>query len=443
MLNDGDTWSHIAVGRWIIAHRAVPWTDPFSLTHGGAPWQAHEWLSEVLMAAAYQAGGVSLVLVLTGVAAALTVGLLARHLLLWLAPPAAAVVLVFATVCCASSLLARPHVLALPALEIWTAGLVIARGRNRAPSAWLLPVMTLWANLHGGFAFGLALVVPFALEAVVANPASRWRTARGWSLFLAGAVGAAMLTPYGWHGLVLPVRLMMLRHLGAIGEWRSMDFSVLQPLEIALLALLYACLTRGVRIPPIRLLLLFGLLHMALRHTRHQMLAGLVGALVVAEPLALGLGVRADPAARRAGVLPGLAGGVALLAMTILRLGMPAPIPDGAAFPVAALAQVPPALRGRPVFNDYGFGGALMFEGIRPFIDARAELYGDEPLAAYLRFVRPDSAAFDEALRRGGVEWTILAPTSPLVALMDARPGWRRLHADGFAVVHARDGAGG
>ncbi|MFO1029201.1 MAG: hypothetical protein U1E70_28850, partial [Acetobacteraceae bacterium] len=291
--------------------------------------------------------------------------------------------------------------------------------------------------------FGLALVLPFALEAVVANPAARWRTAGGWGLFLSGAVAAAMLTPYGWHGLVLPVRLMLLQHLGAIGEWRSMDFSVPQPLEIALLALLYACLTRGVRIPPIRLLLLFGLLHMALQHSRHQMLAGLVGALVVAEPLAAGLGVRADArAAGGRGAVPALAGAASLLVMTALRLGIPAPIPDGPTFPVAALAQVPPDLRVRPVFNDYGFGGALMFEGVRPFIDARAELYGDEALADYLRIVRPDAAAFDDALRRNGIDWTILPPGSSLVPLLDGRPGWRRWYADRFAVLHARDGLG-
>ncbi len=30
ILNDGDTYMHIAAGNWIIQHRAVPATDPFS-----------------------------------------------------------------------------------------------------------------------------------------------------------------------------------------------------------------------------------------------------------------------------------------------------------------------------------------------------------------------------------------------------------------------------
>ena len=50
VLNDGDTWSHIAVGQWIIQNHAVPRTDPFSFTLAGAPWGAHEWLAELAMA---------------------------------------------------------------------------------------------------------------------------------------------------------------------------------------------------------------------------------------------------------------------------------------------------------------------------------------------------------------------------------------------------------
>ena len=47
VLNDGDTWWHLAAGQWILAHQQVPHVDPFSYTMRGHPWQAHEWLSEV------------------------------------------------------------------------------------------------------------------------------------------------------------------------------------------------------------------------------------------------------------------------------------------------------------------------------------------------------------------------------------------------------------
>ena len=56
ILNDGDTFWHLATGRWIIDHLAVPATDPFSFTAGDRPWFAHEWLAETLTGLAYRAG---------------------------------------------------------------------------------------------------------------------------------------------------------------------------------------------------------------------------------------------------------------------------------------------------------------------------------------------------------------------------------------------------
>ena len=444
VLNDGDTWSHIAVGQWIIQHQAVPRTDPFSFTFAGAPWGAHEWLAELAMAAAYAVAGVSGVLILTASCAALTAWLLARHLQFWLKPLAASVVLIFALGCLASGLLARPHVLALPLMELWTAGLVMARSGDRAPGLWLLPVMTLWANLHGGFAFGLVLVPVFGLEAMIMGSLPRWRAARAWGGFFVAAIAAALLTPYGWRGLIFPLQLLHRTHLADIGEWRSLDFSHLQPLEVALLALLYVCLSRGVRIPPVRLLLLLGLLHMALQHTRHQMLVGVVAPLVLAEPLAQALSqqsLRNLAESRRAATASTLAALVILAALTGFRLAHAAIPRDGPTSPISALAHVPSKQRAQAVFNDYAFGGLLMLEGIKPFIDARAELYDDDFIGAYLEMMQPDRDGLEEAFRRYGVTWTILAPASRAVAVLDMLPGWRRVYADRFAVIHVREDA--
>ena len=51
LLNDPDSYSHIGVGRWILAHGNVPASDPFSFSMHGAPWITFEWLSEVIYAA--------------------------------------------------------------------------------------------------------------------------------------------------------------------------------------------------------------------------------------------------------------------------------------------------------------------------------------------------------------------------------------------------------
>ena len=57
LLGDPDTYSHLAPGRWILDHGAVPTVDPFSANFRGTHWLAFEWLSEVVFALAYVAGG--------------------------------------------------------------------------------------------------------------------------------------------------------------------------------------------------------------------------------------------------------------------------------------------------------------------------------------------------------------------------------------------------
>ena len=64
LLNDPDSYSHIAVGRWILAHGTMPASDPFSFSMHGAPWIAFEWLSEVIYAAVYALSGWAGVVVL-------------------------------------------------------------------------------------------------------------------------------------------------------------------------------------------------------------------------------------------------------------------------------------------------------------------------------------------------------------------------------------------
>jgi len=100
---------------------------------------------------------------------------------------------------------------------------------------------------------------------------------------------------------------------------------------------------------------------------------------------------------------------------------------------------VPPELKARPVLNQYGFGGYLIWSHVRPFIDARADMYGDAMLSLYGKLVAGDPATVESALTRYDIAWTIFAPDAPMVATLDREPGWRRLTADAYAVVHVRD----
>jgi hypothetical protein len=227
VLGDGDTWSHVATGEWIIAHGAVPRADPFSHSMPGAPWTAHEWLSEILLTLAFRLGGWSDVVLLTGASAsaALIVGLRAARELRGLPLiPTVALGLGLIT----GSLLARPHILALPMVAVWSAGLLNARDHDRAPPLALATLMIPWANMHGGFIFGLALIGPFALEALVEAPAgARLLPMRAWATFALAALATALVNPYGLEALMFPFRLTSMENLSLIGEWQAREFSAM------------------------------------------------------------------------------------------------------------------------------------------------------------------------------------------------------------------------
>ena len=75
------------------------------------------------------------------------------------------------------------------------------------------------------------------------------------------------------------------------------------------------------------------------------------------------------------------------------------------------------------MLNDYAFGGFLIFEHVRPFIDARVELYGDGMLSLYDKLRSGDHEAVEDALKRYDIAWTIFAPDNRIVATLDREPG--------------------
>ncbi|HKQ10114.1 MAG TPA: hypothetical protein VJS85_02900 [Rhizomicrobium sp.] len=433
LLNDGDTYWHIRAGEWMIAHGSVLRADVFSYTAAGHDWQTQEWLAEILMALSWRAGWPGVHLLFAG-SAGLTAGVTAFFVRKRMDLVPALLTALLGLACVTGSLLARPHMLALPLLAIWTAGLVFAREQDNSPRWWLLAVMPLWANLHGSFAFGLALAGALGIEAI-AQSAQPKKAAAAWALFLLAATASTMLTPFGVQTLLFPFKLSALQGLGHIGEWQASDFSKLTPFAIALLAALFVLGRGQVKVPSLRLLLLLGLTALALAHARHQMLLGVCAPILLADALG-----RAWPAkSQNQPPLFAMIAGLALVVLTAVRLAIPVTRGDDPVSPVSALAHVPRFVREMPVLNDYAFGGYLIWNGVKPFIDSRADLYGDIFLQNYSDIVSPDKDTLAASLAFHHARWTIFRREAPVVKLLDATPGWRRFYTDKLAVVHIHD----
>lgn len=441
LLNDADTFWQIAVGDWILAHGAVPHVDMYSWTMAGKPWISSQWLAQVIYAELYAFAGWNGVVVASAAAIAATFGLLTRFLTEKFAPTPALVMVAAALVLAAPHMVARPHVLALPVMVTWVAGLMRARDARRAPSWWLLPLMTLWANLHGGFTFGLVFIAPLALEALwQAPPAERRRVALRWGAFTLAAGAAACVTPYGPQSILVTARILGLGPaLALIGEWQPQNFARLGGFEFILLLGIGFALWRGVRLPPIRLLILLGFVHMALAHGRNGELLGLLGPLVIAAPLAPQLGLPEH--AERAPMLPMLVSALALIGVSIALPAALAYAPRSAIMPVRAVDAVEASGKTH-LLNSYDFGGYLIFRHIAPYIDGRTELYGKDFMLAENRAVMLQNVdAFLRLLADKHIDVTLLAPGTPANGLLDHLKGWTRVYSDDVAVVHVRTGA--
>jgi hypothetical protein len=451
VLADPDTYWHIAIGHWIIQHGTVPNHGVYSATMASASWVPQSWLAEILMAFIYDHFGWWGLSVVAALCEAAAIAVLLRVLLGVLAPVHAMFAVSVAFAMSFHHVLARPFILTIPILVVWVAALVQARSNNRAPSPSLALLIVLWANLHGGYMFGIGIAALLAVEAVLlaADWHARIRAARDWGVFGTLAVGAALITPFGINGVLFPFNLTNMNALAYIAEWQGVNFTTFQPIEIWLLIVLFAALSLGWRLPLTRLLMVLLLLMMALRHVRNGELLGFVAPLLIAPALANCLPKLSSAnidrlmsrLARPANTVGIIIAGAIFLAINTIALAGREILPLDAVFPTAAVSEVKAKHIEGPVFNAYQFGGYLILAGVAPFIDGRAELYGDEFITRYVETVLMKKDQLPQLLDDNRIMWTLFPPDAAIIILMDHLPGWRRLYADAVAVVHVRQGS--
>lgn len=440
-----DLYLHIATGRFILTHHVVPDYGIFSGSLPAVPWVQHEWLASTLFALIYDQLGWGGIVALTALLLALAIGILAAELSAAVGAIGALSLAALGWGLCLNHLLARPHVFSLPLLVIWIAAHVTARRKDRAPPLYLLPVMTLWANLHGGFALGLLFTGLFGAEAVFetkTGPAAR-QVALRWAVFFALALIAASLTPHGLKGLLFPVQMLSTGAAARsmINEWQPATIVNDPALFIVCFILIFGATAYGLKLPIWRLTMLLVLLYLGFAHRRYAELVGLAAPLCLADAIGLRLAQTVPPPILRLGAVLQPRTNALLLSLAVVATGATTLFachgmqrgPDRFT-PDASLAAV--AVKGvtGPVFNAFNFGDYLAFRGFAPFVDGRVDMYGDAFMEKYR-----DPTALPVILQRYHIAWTLLeARDAPRILVMDHEPGWVRVYADSVAVVHRR-----
>jgi hypothetical protein len=249
-----DVWGHLKIGEWIAANRELPARELFSpYSDPSLPASNFAWLSQVILYGAFRAGealsgggtlnqlagGIDMLRALHALCEA------TKALFLLLAfrrfagsmPLAITGVLIVFAFSLAPSAIQRPQIFAevLFAAVLWAMSRPLAQ--TAAPLSWrrtflIVGLLTLWANMHGSFLIGIALVGVLWLGQAAESIRDRGAASLGEAPFyrplIAALVAVAALSLLNPHGLrALPEVLAFAKNpnIQTMQEWRPLEFS--------------------------------------------------------------------------------------------------------------------------------------------------------------------------------------------------------------------------
>lgn len=467
-VTDPDFWWHLKTGQHIVQSGGIPHADIYSTTFFGKEWVTHEWLSEVFIFEIYRflgLGGLTLVFSLI-----ITAGF-------WIAyqrsarraghPYIPGFALILGGLTAAPTWGVRPQMFTFLFASIYVAVLgKYAEDEKSRTLWWLVPLMVVWVNVHAGFAFGPALMIltiaGLVLEGVISRADSFaviWRRVR--PLVLVGLLcGAAiMINPHGARMYMYPFETLrshaMMKY---IEEWLSPNFQELmfQPLILMIFATFSVLALSSKRLRLLDLFLLLATTAGALRSARNIPFFVLVAMPLLVEhswswvtanrwghwltkPEKLEVGSQA--------ILKTVLNVVLLVAlplgMVALRLQRSVAnqsTAEAKVFPVTAvdfmLAHNPP----KPIFNDYGWGGYLiwkLYPDYRVYIDGRADVYGDAFMEEFLS-AQSGQTGWRGPLDKYGIRTVLIKPDLALASLLRQDAAWQNVFEDQQAIVFVR-----
>ncbi len=476
LFNDPDAGMHIRMGVDMLSSWKVPRVDVYSFTSQGLPYLDHEWLSQAVFGSVYAVGGLTAVVIFSSLIIAVTFALL-FHLLcregrtLW----SALGVTLLAIAASSPSLSARPHVFTI-LLALVFFSIVRSHARDRSPRRlWvLLPLMVLWANLHGGFVMGFIIVGAFCIGAggvaVVGKREDRTNARaefRHLAAILIGLLVAAMCNPWGPKLLLFPFRLVGQDYaIDHIQEWRSPDFHEDRVTELLILGIfLIAILSR--RLPSMgEILCILAFVHLSLFAVRNVPLLAMISSFALSggfedivtrpifsrlRPVGIWLSgksreILAQSERARGHLLPVV---VALGVLTSLTIGGGRIGPvfgpyelSPKRYPVEAFAffeKEQLADRGN-LFHAYFYGGYWIFKkgaDARVFIDGRQDPYPAQVVKGYFKISGSDPR-WREIMDKYRIGVVVFQTNSSLSALLSEDSEWALIYSDPVASIFVK-----
>jgi hypothetical protein len=454
---DGDLSAHIRMGNVILATRHIPSHSLASYTAATEPMVAHAWLAEIFFATLFRIGGLPLICVFTGIVVGTTHAAIALFLRRRGTDPRWAFLAALLSFALASThWLARPHLFSIVGSAVTLFLLESERPRRQV---YFVVLYAVWANLHGGWLYGLAVIAMYIIgdlaEALLsASSRSEWlaRAKRDATSFVLAAV-ATLANPFGltlWREVLFAVTSSSLAR--NMAEFLPPNFQELGVWSFLLAILLTVALLSlsAKRMPLPWLVVVVMSLFFALRSFRNIALFG-----VTAWPLIALHVARAFPKGRRtfplfrefAALDPGTRVGLYAVPVAVLMLALGlnrgsigglqliADHFDSKAFPVVAVEKARTAqLQGR-VFDSWKWGGYIMYAWPEASLHVDPLKFSDTTIKSYGRIEDLRPSWLDE-LRRWDVKTIIIQARSPMDSALTTAPGWSLWYGDSTAVVY-------
>ena len=465
---DPDLWGHVRFGQAMLAAHRVVRQDIYSYSALGQPWHDHEWLSEVLMALFYNVLGVVGLKLWKAACATATILFAASGL----AETGASIVVQLALLGIAASAL-MPQIQFRP--QIFTFALfaaelaMLARDNYRRPvRLWLIvPMMALWANLHGGFIVGIASLGVYAAVGTAQDLIGGEGAGRAVQLGLvtAAAALATWLTPFGvetWDPVVHALRnpatriviadWLPLTHVIA-AQWRH-NYAIAYLYVLGLMAAFavsFALTPRGDDLPLVAIALMMSVA--ALVAVRNMPLAVIACILPAARHIGLLMASRpelsevrvartedlsSNSAMKQWAAVAIAAAAAAYAGIVSSRLATDSPYPSGA---VAFMQRH--NLKGN-VLGDFSWGEYLIWHIGPPskvFIDGRYDtVFSGEIINDYINFQFGLPQA-RKTLESYPHDFVLIPPGGRAYSLIASDREWQVVYRDASSVLFARSGS--
>lgn len=443
-----DIWWHLRNGAYLVQHHAFPRVDTYSFGAAGAPWLAHEWLSEVPFFLAFKATGLGgLLTVYFVILVLIYAGVYWRSCQAGADCKNATVTTLLAILLGTVSI--GPRVLLFGWLCMVGLLLVLDRFQRTGKGIWMLPpLFAIWINLHGSWVFGMVVLALTIAAGLVEGEwglviARRWTPLDLRKLLLASgvSVGALFVNPFGSRLVLYPFDLLFRQqsNLQYVREWQSVDFSTGNG-KLALLTI-FALLTAGLfsrrRWKLDEVLLTAFALWAALSHGRMLFFAGLILAPILAPRLQLfpPYERELDKPWLNAAIMAAVAGSIIVFFPSNAQLQQKV----AQEYPAAALQFMEQQHLNGKIFNEYMWGGYMEWNApdLKPLIDGRADIFVHN--GVFDDVVKAN--AINEPLgilKKYQIDYALLKPAQPLTYILRHSPGWHVIYEDKIAVLLGR-----